>query len=825
VAEDKPLKPVPLGLTGKWRPVHDGTQLADGDFQTLTNMRYTDAPGIKSISGMTAINTFAVVHPKIKSGYHFRKEQPAESHILVQGFDLGLTESKVYDNKTAVPAAGEFEGASVFSDTSGAVSGKFSQAPDGCVAYCNGQETCVWGGNEYRYGSIIISNAAGTAKYDYSSRLNTTVNDTLHQAVLAETSYIYIGSLRPIKGIKFYVSSANTKVATMVPSYWNGSTWTACAGPSDGTATDGKPLAKTGILLFTSTLTTAKPKVYENMYLYWYLVTFTGVDMDATIYYVTVDAPFQPIVDLWDGIPRGVQYFSIDSTANQTTNVFAKDYNSYNTASYADLSSFATTSALVIGFGSRLTSINFGFVPGKLNSNAATMTLDYWNGTAWTSVGTLDDQTSLGGKSFCQDGWVSWNAPSESIEYKYSFNGGPLWWFYRIKFSANLSANLYLDYILGITAQRTMLAYNLSATWQNRMVLLGQMKGQKNALVIGGFGAVCVFNGNDAVDTTVGDESIPTAVGSLFTRDASGFYDTLIICKKNETWLLNGSGVDNYRLYKVSDMYGCVAPETFRVFPVSYGLAPGILRHVAIWQSATGIVMFDGNTIGQIDEDIRNYFDLNKSECITAGLIDISTSFVDEREQEYHWLFASGSSATILNTELVYSMRKKGWYKVDRVTTNNQLQCGIPVKSTIGASYVYGGTILGGLMRLEYGNTLLGSNITSTFKTKDYSVGWTHESEARWVKLISKATASAVTATLSAFLDTSLTAETKTLSMALLSTTRRTVQSTQSCSWGPAAFCSFQGMTVTSNIAVGFEPIGIALLVKQIREDTRNLVS
>jgi hypothetical protein len=178
-----------------------------------------------------------------------------------------------------------------------------------------------------------------------------------------------------------------------------------------------------------------------------------------------------------------------------------------------------------------------------------------------------------------------------------------------------------------------------------------------------------------------------------------------------------------------------------------------------------------------------------------------------------------------LNTELVYSMRKKGWYKVDRVTSGNQLQCGIPVKSTIGGAYVYGALTSGYLERLEYGNTFDTQNITSTFKTKDYSVGWTNESEARWVKLIAKANSVANTAILTAYLDTNLTAESKTLSMALLSTNRRVVQSTQSCAWGPSSFISFQGQVISSNTAIAFEPTGIGLLVKQIREDTRNLVS
>jgi hypothetical protein len=56
-------KPFQITFSGKWKPAFSGTQLPDGDFQTLTNMRYTDAPGIKSVLGISKINTTAYAFP------------------------------------------------------------------------------------------------------------------------------------------------------------------------------------------------------------------------------------------------------------------------------------------------------------------------------------------------------------------------------------------------------------------------------------------------------------------------------------------------------------------------------------------------------------------------------------------------------------------------------------------------------------------------------------------------------------------------------------------------------------------------------------------
>lgn len=53
-------KPFQIPMSGKWRPKPNANQLKEGDFRTLTNMRYTMAPGIKSILGMSKINGTAI---------------------------------------------------------------------------------------------------------------------------------------------------------------------------------------------------------------------------------------------------------------------------------------------------------------------------------------------------------------------------------------------------------------------------------------------------------------------------------------------------------------------------------------------------------------------------------------------------------------------------------------------------------------------------------------------------------------------------------------------------------------------------------------------
>lgn len=66
-----------IPMSGRLVTALDGTQLNEGDFQILKNMRYTEA-SIKSISGMTKINPLAMdsVYTRPRAGFQFRIFRP-----------------------------------------------------------------------------------------------------------------------------------------------------------------------------------------------------------------------------------------------------------------------------------------------------------------------------------------------------------------------------------------------------------------------------------------------------------------------------------------------------------------------------------------------------------------------------------------------------------------------------------------------------------------------------------------------------------------------------------------------------------------------------
>ena len=187
--DDREYKHANLPLSGRWRPALDGTELDEGDFQTLTNMRYGEKTP-KSVTGMTKINSSVInaTYLKPRAGIHFRKDHPSESHFLVQAWNTGLTASRVYENTNAIPSTGNFTATQIWSDTTGAQVGRFSDAPDGCVAYTNGKESCIWGGSEYRCAGFLVGDLDGNIMYDYSDIINNTLTDSENIATLTKIS-------------------------------------------------------------------------------------------------------------------------------------------------------------------------------------------------------------------------------------------------------------------------------------------------------------------------------------------------------------------------------------------------------------------------------------------------------------------------------------------------------------------------------------------------------------------------------------------------------------------------------------------------------------
>ena len=656
-----------IALSGRLRTADDPATIGPNDLAICKNMRPWDQYP-RGIGGMTKINTSVAPSLPIKNGIHFTKAQPAESHVVIAGVD-----GKLYNNDAVIPAQGNFGATAIFTPSAGYQSPQLAIAPEGALAFCNGVDSVIYGGTEFRCAGFMDSPTT-VIIYDYSDDVRTA--DTGTKATIHTTgsgpwiATFYVGSIMPISAFKPYMLAANTKTSTMAVKYYDGDTWEAVSTLSDGTASGGISLAQVGTVSFDSTAAIAKIYNLNGVVLYWYQVTVTaaGADFNAipTIYYVTTSVPAQQIKDIWDGESRpaysALIYFSSSDIRDNTTNV------SEDTFLYADPSTYLSGNAvnsssryLMFGFSEHIAGLILTMGEAYINAVASVVTIEYWNGAAWGAVTGLVDKTlnDAGTVSLSRSGTMSWTYPGDGVEHinMYPFpshnttNEINNLYYYRLSFSSGISSTTSISYVRGIPAQKTIKGYSFPLEHQGRTVLCDEYHGERNSILLSAQDTLNVFNGLDSFKFPFGSDDALVAGASLFLRFGSSVQDMLVLFKKGSMWLLEGNGSTNdpFRKRQFAANIGCVAPGTVTTIPVG-DLGGGVRRSFVVWESQRGIEIFDGASLMDplLSNDIRDKFDPRSPTYVGSYL---NTGFYDPVFDEYHLLsMVSGPSITVEST-------------------------------------------------------------------------------------------------------------------------------------------------------------------------------
>lgn len=321
-----------------------------------------------------------------------------------------------------------------------------------------------------------------------------------------------------------------------------------------------------------------------------------------------------------------------------------------------------------------------------------------------------------------------------------------------------------------------------------------------------------MFNGDDSAKIVFGDTSPLVGAVNLYSQIGSNLYDIMVFLKKDETWIVVGNGPDNWVKYKTSDILGCVAPLTIATIHVEFEVVPGLNRGIAIWQTSSGIYLFDGKTYFPIHRDIADLFDMRNTNGLNRSLIDKSYGFIDDQWQEYHWLCATGSSTT-LNREFVFSFIMQKWFEIDR-GTGKRILCGIRVNDSYGNFYNYGLGSAGYMYRLEYGNTFDGNGIPQSFQLGNLKLtkGLCEESQLRKVQLISKAKTTTTNEVTVSYFGDSETSSTRTRTLTQGRSGYYVSDDDVNFGKGFYKFHSLKFELTTSDETYGFEPYAVSML-------------
>jgi hypothetical protein len=352
---------------------------------------------------------------------------------------------------------------------------------------------------------------------------------------------------------------------------------------------------------------------------------------------------------------------------------------------------------------------------------ASVMSVAYYDGNAWVDFTDFTDGTiKTAGTTLGQTGAVVWTPPPLGSESMTSVFNTVRLYYYRLTFSAKMSTTqITISTITGMPAQDLILPYSFPLGWQNHLFLCNDQSNRGNNVRVSATNTAQVMNGDDSNKALqIGGGQPLVAGATLFTRYGGTLYDNAILFKQNSVHLIDGGSLAEWRDYTVAESVGCIAPGTLQKCDMGYEVSAGITKHVLLWMSARGIEFFDGNSLSLISEDIKDYFKPKSAEYINVSIANQFSSFYDDRNNEYHVLFATGSSTT-LNQEWAYDLALKKWYSINRGFSGKSLVCGFTVLDSMGFQYNFCGATDGTLERMEEGLTFDGNSISFTFWTGD----------------------------------------------------------------------------------------------------------
>jgi len=754
---DEPLKQIDIPLTGKLVTSRDSLLLKEGDFSVLTNMRYTDT-NPKSIGGTVLVNADGGTYRDTTASFQFIKNQPEETHNLYQKkqYFMGIPNTSYLVDVTS-PAIGAVAATltepSLLQDVGSvalAEQAQFSSAPNNAMIYCNNDTSYMWLGTRNIVGKIVnatndYEDMLGFA-YDFTERLNSSDSDDCLLVEDGGSVYLYIMTTNIVCGFYFDVAVPNTTASTTTISYYDTVTaaWVNVSGFVDSTKVTAS-LAVDGYMTFTQP--TQYTTIFNGISGYWYRVVISATPGTTTLNRVYGKYNIQYIHNLWDGQEAAcISFLKFDDSNGKyydyTTNVAKVDFQEVGNSLYkhtiCNLNGTTSSDFFYFGFQERTTAINIS-IPEKDSAAAnVTLTFEYWNGATWTTVGGFKDGTYDNGGAFNKSGRISWKSPLIGLEYRRSLNSGPALYYYRMSTSGGIADSGYIDYITGIPTYEDIDSYKTCALWKNRVVLGNNLDMDGNELLIGASNTNCVFNGTDSITLYIDDPQPIQKIGSLPSKYSSGMVDTLLVIKKNQTYIVEGTNPDDYKVVKVSDKHGIVAHRTFT--SCEYNDQQGGYRSCAIWLSSNGVVMYDGGIVRPIDMDIEDIFREQHNTSYTTRINPfysyLSVGWYDSLNREYHLLYPQGTSI-FNNVEMVFDLERMKWYKITRGLW--PLGYGAQFIDSCGIAIQYGFTE-GSVFRLDYGTSFNGTAIVSTMRLADkpFTKSLSQEAVVRYVRLVGK---------------------------------------------------------------------------------------
>jgi hypothetical protein len=577
---------------------------------------------------MTQLNETAVIASnEVMNMYQYRSVRGGEQSLFVQ-----MGDTKLYQQDTTklkipdlYPAASGACFTEAFDGSVNQVPASFSNVKDHML-YANGADQhqlyCGSGSLVDRF--VVFDGAAAPLNVpdngrDYSDQVRDIAN-TSSVAILdglntyAAFECIFIMTKVPVNSLTFnFNANVNTNASVSTLYYWNGTAWTDTSA-TDGTIQPaGDTMGQDGAFTWTSPGSAEQEKYMYGTNGFWYQIRVSAalsasVEVESVVFDDT--AP-QPLRNIWNGNEEygvEVQTFVNADTAYYTYGAAAVDLGAIDGA----------TDIIYLACGDKIEGIYIDVGATPTVTGTPTFTINYWTGTAWASVGTVEDGTN----ELTNSGWLTFPRkdahPREFNASKYQ-----AFW-YQLVPDAGVDTDVvvsmsYMPYYdiaeFGSVGQS-------NCVWKDRACYSFDIYGPY--IYVSSTARPMVLNGSDYGILKAGDGRYNKVVAQRKFVNELMVWQEEIGHEGGCITLFEGYSPSSFGKLVLSSKIGCMNAKSVAVVDgvMTSTETDERLKTIAFFLSRYGICATDGRTVSVISDDIGNYFDPQEAECINIDQKD-----------------------------------------------------------------------------------------------------------------------------------------------------------------------------------------------------------
>jgi hypothetical protein len=580
----------------------------------------------------------------------------------------------------------------------------------------------------------------GTTYYDHSIYLcDTDIASSLDLPDIKNLVLYICLDMKSVSGLYFGVATANTETGTMVVSYWSGVAWTPIS-ITDGTATAGVPLAKSGVVTWTAV--SSEYKTISLIPGFWLRITFSAISTSPTIpprlSSLKFKAPCQALQSIEDS---GQTVFPMYCGKYITTTAtdYALEVACNTTDVYMAIGGLTSSNHWYVGHPTPFNALDVTMIAGKVNAVTSTLTAQYWNGATWTAL-TILDGTASSGKTLAQTGTIEWAVPSTWKEYRPTFEPELLAYWVRFISSGTLTADTRIDQVQVSTVPVPLSKHTYVVPYWDRIVLADQPSAH-DSMIVSGPMEEYKFSGSNAIAIRAG------GLGRIISCNEN--YDQTWVSKAHDWFILDNDTWKNLELRRVeaanqtpiNNQVAIRAPlDRASRSQLESSELLALDRKAVYFLNYSGAWCFTGEKIFNISTRLTWWDESSSNPRLDLDYLHLATGTLWLPKNWLVWsvpmVLTTATSQATCNRLIIYDVEVGKWlppFSISAASLSSADLYTANVPGNVGQQALYAGTYAGEVMRLFESSVEDddGLDITAYFTT-----GWHHFGSPEAEKLL-----------------------------------------------------------------------------------------